>query len=49
MSQKVYIFCDITLKMFTALTGDNYFETVYNDSNLKNKKDLLCAILFRDS
>ena len=24
--------------MFTALSGDNYFETVYNDSNLKNKK-----------
>lgn len=29
---------DSLLKMFTALTGDNYFETVYNDSNLKNKK-----------
>ena len=24
--------------MFIALTGDNYFESVYNDSNLKNKK-----------
>ena len=29
---------DSLLKMFIALTGDNYFESVYNDSNLKNKK-----------
>ena len=29
---------DSLLKMFSALTGDNYFESVYNDSNLKNKK-----------
>ena len=29
---------DSLLKMFIALTGDNYFETVYNDSNFKNKK-----------
>lgn len=29
---------DSLLKMFTALTGDNRFESVYNQSNLKNKK-----------
>ena len=33
--------------MFTALSGDNYFETVYNDSNLKNKKGgvTMCEIV----
>ena len=38
---------DSLLKMFTALTGDNYFETVYNDSNLKNKKGgvTMCEIV----
>ena len=32
--------------MFIALTGDNYFESVYNDSNLKNKKGgvTMCSI-----
>lgn len=29
---------DSLLKMFIALTGDNYFETVYNEGNLKNEK-----------
>lgn len=29
---------DSLLKMFTALTGDNHFESVYNNSNLKTKK-----------
>ncbi|MBO4639006.1 MAG: Rpn family recombination-promoting nuclease/putative transposase [Treponema sp.] len=29
---------DSLLKLFSALTGDNYFESVYNDSNFKNKK-----------
>ena len=29
---------DSLLKMFTALTGDNHFESVYNNSNLKAKK-----------
>ena len=29
---------DSLLKMFTALTGDNYFETVYNNSNEKKKE-----------
>ena len=37
---------DSLLKMFIALTGDNYFESVYNDSNLKNKKGgvTMCSI-----
>ena len=29
---------DSLLKMFIALTGDNYFVSAYNDSNLRNKK-----------
>ena len=32
------IHVDSLLKMFIALTGDNYFETVYNEGNLKNEK-----------
>ncbi len=40
------IHVDSLLKMFIALTGDNYFETVYNNNDLKNKKGgvTMCSI-----
>ena len=41
------IHVDSLLKMFTALTGDNYFETFYNDSNRKEKEGgvTMCEIV----
>ena len=36
------------MKMFTALTGDNSFETAYNEGNFKNKGGVtMCDVVER--